>query len=258
MPPYNDSSSIKPNKNQDLLQTSTRVLNGPQRRKYFEGSIQFSLHPQTPQGFPWGLSQSCCCCCCRPHEMFTFTCNPTYQQRNPLPLSASGPNPLHLPDAVQMSQSLHLSGKVCMFPSCKDDGEDKQHKGERRGTRGGGRRERARSPVVLLERPFIRCSSCWAIYFSILLAMSLSYGLADLWAKEMSCLSVSLGELDLFSFSGGGSGKILPNLSPTQQQDWSTSSQTVADAVLHGKAGMRHEHRWARLNRNSEKIHNMC
>lgn len=28
--------------------------------------------------------------------------------------------------------------------------------------------ERIGSPAVLLEQPFIRCSSCWAIYFSIL------------------------------------------------------------------------------------------
>lgn len=63
--------------------------------------------------------------------------------------------------------------------------------------------QQERSPVVLLERPFIRCSSCWVIYFSILLAMLLSYGLADLWAKEMGCLSASLRELDLFALVGG-------------------------------------------------------
>lgn len=80
-----------------------------------------------------------------------------------------------------MSDSLHPSEKVWMFPGCKDDGEDKQH-----GGKPASQWETVEgSPVVLLERPFIRCSSCWAIYFSNLLAMSLSYGLADPWAKEI-------------------------------------------------------------------------
>lgn len=64
--------------------------------------------------------------------------------------------------------------------------------------------EKAGSPVVLLEQPFIRGSSCWVIYFSILLAMLLSYGLADLWAKEIGCLSASLRELNLLALVGVG------------------------------------------------------
>lgn len=56
---------------------------------------------------------------------------------------------------------------------------------------------RAWGPLLfLLEQPFIRCSSCWVIYFSVLLAMLLSYGLADLWEREMGCLPASSQELD--------------------------------------------------------------
>lgn len=98
-----------------------------------------------------------------------------------------------------MSDSLHPSEKVRMFTGCKDDGEDKQHVGGP-----VSQQERGGSPVVLLEQPFIRCSSCWVIYFSILLAMLLSYGPADLWAKEIGCLSASLRELNLFALEGGG------------------------------------------------------
>lgn len=61
---------------------------------------------------------------------------------------------------------------------------------------------RVGSPVVLLERPFIRCPSCWAIYSSILLAMSLSYGLADRWAKEMGLSVCFLGGTGFIFFSG--------------------------------------------------------
>lgn len=36
------------------------------------------------------------------------------------------------------------------------------------GEEAGSQRERAESLVASLERPFIRCSSCWVIHFSIL------------------------------------------------------------------------------------------
>lgn len=101
-----------------------------------------------------------------------------------------------------MSDSLHTSEKVWMFPDCKDDGEDKQPVIQQ---------EREGSPVFLHERSFIRCSSCWVIYFSILLAMPLSHGLADLWVKEMSCLSTSLRELELFALVGGRKDPNKPN-----------------------------------------------
>lgn len=154
-----------------------------------------------------------------PREMFTSTCN--YQWSNPSPLSAldlTPPSSGHSPD-VRFSPPLWKSAAVV-----KDDGEDKQHGGSR-----GSLQERVGSPVVLLERPFIRCWSCWAIYFSILLAMSLSYGLADLWAQEMGCLSISSGELDLFSLAGD-SARTITN--PRSSLERGRMSQTIVDLAL--------------------------
>lgn len=154
-----------------------------------------------------------------PREMFTSTCN--YQWSNPSPLSAldlTPPSSGHSPD-VRFSLPLWKSAAVV-----KDDGEDKQHGGSR-----GSLQERVGSPVVLLERPFIRCWSCWAIYFSILLAMSLSYGLADLWAQEMGCLSISSGELDLFSLAGD-SARTITNPRPSLERGG--MSQTIVDLAL--------------------------
>lgn len=154
-----------------------------------------------------------------PREMFTSTCN--YQWSNPSPLSAldlTPPSSGHSPD-VRFSPPLWKSAAVV-----KDDGEDKQHGGSR-----GSLQERVGSPVVLLERPFIRCWSCWAIYFSILLAMSLSYGLADLWAQEMGCLSISSGELDLFSLAGD-SARTITNPRPSLERGG--MSQTIVDLAL--------------------------
>lgn len=78
-----------------------------------------------------------------------------------------------------MSDFLRPGEKAWSPPGCKDEGQDKQHDGESviRGKRKG-------SPVVLLERPFIRCSSCRVIYFSITSAMLWNYGLADLGQRR--------------------------------------------------------------------------
>lgn len=59
--------------------------------------------------------------------------------------------------------------------------------------------------------------------------MSLSYGLADLWAKEMGCLSISSGELDLFPLAGG-SARTITNLGPSLEQG--RKSQTTVDLTL--------------------------
>lgn len=55
--------------------------------------------------------------------------------------------------------------------------------------------------------------------------MSLSYGLADLWAQEMGCLS----ELDLFSLAGD-SARTITNLRPSLEQGG--MSQTIVDLAL--------------------------
>lgn len=72
---------------------------------------------QTP-----GFNRRYCC----PREMFTFTCN--YQRSNPSPLSAldlTPPSSGHSPD-VRLSPPPWKSAAVV-----KDDGEDKQHGGNR-------------------------------------------------------------------------------------------------------------------------------
>lgn len=58
-----------------------------------------------------------------------------------------------------MSDFLCLSEKMWMFPGCKDDGKDKQHWGKPK-----SQQERAKSPVVMLERPFIRLLGNLSLY----------------------------------------------------------------------------------------------
>lgn len=106
-----------------------------------------------------------------------------------------------------MSDFLRPGEKLWSSPGCKDEGQDKQHGG------GGGvaviRGKRKGSPVVLLERPFIRCSSCWVIY--------LFSHVVDLWpgrpgAEEMGCEFY----LFIYLFALLGSTEVLrnPDLKP--------------------------------------------
>lgn len=109
---------------------------------------------------------------------------------------ASVPKPTSF-DTAQMSDSLPPLKKCAWSLAVKmmekiNNVEENQWAGRK-----------VRGPFLfLLEQPFIRYSSCWVIYCSVLLAMSLSYGLAGMWVKEMGCSSASSQELDSFSVVG--------------------------------------------------------
>lgn len=94
--------------------------------------------------------------------MFTFTRNPKKPFPSVIPLSAFTPKP-----SIFWTQSRcqilstqvkkwGCSQVVKMTEKINNMGEPENQQ------------ERIGSPAVLLEQPFIRCSSCWAIYFSIL------------------------------------------------------------------------------------------
>lgn len=98
-------------------------------------------------------------------------CSTDYYWRVPLH-QASVPKPTSF-DTAQMSDSLPPVKKCAWSPAVKM--MEKINNIE--GNQWAGRR--VRGPLLfLLEQPFIRYPSCWVIYFSILLAMLLIYGLA--------------------------------------------------------------------------------